>query len=407
MKSKKKHITLIGINFYPEDTAIGLYSTQLAEYLIKNGYNVSVVTGFPYYPQWKIAKNYRNRPRYYTEKHKGIEIFRYKQYVPENPGFLKRIIHLLDFTLGSYFNLKRINHTDLVFAVVPFTSDIWLGKKLAKKHNAKLWVHIQDFEFDAAIESKLSSGNKYLFNLLFKLESYLLNKADMISSISNAMINKLRTKLKPDKSVYFLPNWVDSNAINPQKAKQHPYLSSDKFKILYSGNIGQKQDWDLFLRVVEAFENNQNVEFVVVGAGAYKNNLKKDLQAYQNVALYNPVSYQELSDLLCSADLHILFQKNEVVDTLMPSKILGMMASAKPSVIAGNKSSEVAQVIEKSGGGFYFENNQIKEIIDQINLLHQNKKLAIETGKNAREYVILNFDKEKVLGDFVHKLKEF
>ncbi len=406
MESKNKHITLIGINFYPEDTAIGLYSTQLAEYLINKGYDVSVITGFPYYPQWKIAENYRNKPRYYTEKHKGIEIFRYKQYVPENPGFLKRIIHLLDFTFGSYFNLKKIKHTDLVFAVIPFTSDVWLGKKLAQKHKAKLWIHIQDFEFDAAIEAKLSGGNGFLFKILFKIESYLFNQANMASSISHAMIKKLKTKIRPEKNTYLLPNWVDPNAINPQKARQHPYLSSEKFKVLYSGNIGQKQDWDLFVQVAGAFQDNPDIEFVVVGAGAYKETLKKRLEKYPHVSMYDPVPFEELSDLLSSANLHVLFQKNDVIDTVMPSKILGMMASEKPSVMAGNKASEVAQVIEDSKGGFYFDNQDKDLIINQIKDLIKNKEKAVEIGKNARKYIIEHFSSDKILADFEKQITQ-
>jgi len=402
----KKHITLIGINFYPEDTAIGLYSTQLAEYLTGKGFEVSVITGFPYYPQWKIAENYRDKPRFYSEKHGDIEIFRYKQYVPGKPGFLKRIIHLLDFTFGNYFNLRKIKHTDLVFAVVPFTTDVWLGKKLARKHAAKLWVHIQDFEFDAAIEAKLSGGNNFLFKLLFKTEASLLNKAHTVSTISHAMMRKLHSKINDTPQTYLLPNWVNAGEINPENTQQHPYLSSDKFKILYAGNIGQKQDWDLFLQIAGAFKNNNNAEFIVVGAGAYKETLQKQIADFPNIKMYNPVAFEELSDLLCSADLHLLFQKNEVVDTVMPSKILGMMASARPSVIAGNPASEVAEVIKKSEGGYYFNNDEKEAIIRQIEYLIAHPGKAEITGQNARKYILEHFGGDKILSDFVEKLKE-
>jgi len=402
----KKHITLVVLNFYPEDTAIGLYSTQLAEYLLNNGYEVSVITGFPYYPQWKIAEDYRDKPKYLQEKYKKIEIFRYKQYVPVQAGFFKRIIHLLDYTFGSYFNLKKIKHTDLVFAVVPFTTDVWLGKKLARKHKAKLWVHIQDFEFDAAIEAKLSKGNNFIFKILFKIEKHLFNKADIISTISHAMMKKLKSKINDKPQTYLLPNWVNADDIRPDTAKIHPYLSSGKFKILYSGNIGQKQDWDLFIRVAEAFKNDEDVEFIVVGAGAYKEKLLEQIQAYSHIKMYNPVPFNELSDLLCSADLHILFQKNEVIDTVMPSKILGMMASEKASIIAGNTQSEVAKVLEESQGGYYFNNDELPAILNKINFLKSHRGEAAKTGQNARKYILKHFNGEKILAGFVQKLKE-
>ena len=75
-------LTLITGYFYPEDTAIGLYNTQLAEYLTAKGYQVQVLTGFPCYPQWRIDDNYSDKPVYYQETFNKIRILRYKQYVP-------------------------------------------------------------------------------------------------------------------------------------------------------------------------------------------------------------------------------------------------------------------------------------------------------------------------------------
>ena len=72
-----KTITLITSNFFPEDTAIGLYTTQLSEYLIKKGFQVTIITGFPYYPNWKIFKEYSSKPFFYEETHNNIRIIRF------------------------------------------------------------------------------------------------------------------------------------------------------------------------------------------------------------------------------------------------------------------------------------------------------------------------------------------
>ena len=104
---KRKNITFIGLNYAPEDTAIGLYSTQWVNFLKDSGFNVSVITAFPYYPQWKIDASYKDKPTFLREEIEGVDVFRYKQYVPSNPTFFKRIIHLSDFTLGSLKNLFK------------------------------------------------------------------------------------------------------------------------------------------------------------------------------------------------------------------------------------------------------------------------------------------------------------
>jgi colanic acid biosynthesis glycosyl transferase WcaI len=404
----KNNITLIGINFYPEDTAIGLYSTQMCEYLSKQGYDISVITGFPYYPQWEIKESYKNKSTFLTEQKENITIHRYKQYVPKNPSFKSRIIHLLDFTFGSLRNIFKIKKSDLVICVVPFTTSIFLGLVLAKLRGAKVWVHIQDFEFDAAVESGLAgkkSGIKSkIFNGLFWIEKKLLDKSNIISTISYGMIEKLKTKTNTEH--YFFPNWVDENFINPSKSKQHNYLKSDKFKILYSGNIGAKQDWDFFLRILDKFKDEDQIEFIIVGAGAKKDWLVENSSKYKNIKHYDPIEYENLPDLLCSADLHILFQKNDVIDTVMPSKLLGMMASGKPSLVTGNLSSEVAKAFNISKGGYFFDSEDIDNCSKIIDNLKTNKEISIITGQKARTHVTENFSSRKVLENFKNKIEE-
>ena len=153
-----KNITFIGLNYAPEDTAIGLYSTQWVDFLKEKGHNITVITAFPYYPQWEISKEYKKRSTFMKEEINGIKILRYKLYVPKNPTFLKRIIHLLDFTFGSLINLYKIKKCDLVISVVPFTSSVLLGYIQKMRFKTKLWMHIQDFEFDAALQTGV--GNK-------------------------------------------------------------------------------------------------------------------------------------------------------------------------------------------------------------------------------------------------------
>lgn len=397
---KTKNITFIGLNYAPEDTAIGLYSTQWVDYLNDHGFNVSVITAFPYYPQWEISDDYKRRSTFLKEDRNGIRILRYKQYVPKNPTFFKRIIHLLDFTFGSFINLFKIKNCDLVISVVPFTSSVLLGYIQKKRFKSKLWVHIQDFEFDAALQTGLSSKKKRSFSFLFKLERWLLSKADKGSTISQSMLNRLGEK--SNCSQFYLPNWIDAKGINPETFKPHRLLSSPKIKILYSGNIGDKQDWDPFIAFCNDMDS-EKYEVIVVGNGARKDWLIEQIQSMSHVSYHEPVPYGELSDLLCTADLHILFQKPDVIDTVMPSKVLGMMASAKPSIIIGNEASEVRKIFNESNGGLYFTEYS-EELITAMNGLLSDPTRSKTMGNNARSYVIQKFSKEHILAKMVAEL---
>jgi len=406
-KNLNKQITLITGYYYPEDTAIGLYNTQMMEYLENKGYLVNVITGFPSYPQWKIRDSYKNKKPFLIEENNQCKIYRYKQYVPATPTFLKRILLLTDFTIGSFFNILKIKKCDVVISVVPHTSTILLGWLLKHRTNSKLWNHIQDFEFDAAKQTGISSNTKgikkIIFKLLFKTETWLLNKGDLNSTISFSMVDKLNKKSK--KESFYFPNWIDANKIDPSKLIQHNYMKSASFKILYSGNIGEKQDWQFFLSFAKRIEA-YNAEIILVGDGAKKQWLCNKIEEFKNVKYYEPIEYKDLSNLLCSADLHILFQKNNVVDSVMPSKLLGMMASAKPSLIAGNVTSEVKKIIEESKGGFYISNESVSECVSIVDYLIKNPKEVINLGFSARNYIITKFSAEKVLSNFEDKLSQ-
>jgi colanic acid biosynthesis glycosyl transferase WcaI len=399
-------IVIIGINYYPEDSAIGLYSTEKAEYLVKLGFDVTVITGFPYYPQWEIRQDYKSKSYLVKEIINGVKVYRNKQYVPKNPTFVKRIIHLISFTFGNFINLFRIDKPDIVISIIPFTTSSLLGWFLKKRYKCTHWVHIQDFEFDAAIDSGLLEGNKKrIINFLQRIEKFVLNKADIVSTISFGMINKLKTKT--NTKTYYLTNWIDVKKFSNTNLETHEYLTSRAFKILYSGNIGAKQDWVFFQEFLNHLKELDNIEVIVVGEGAEKENLIPNIKAFNFVKHYNLVPYEDLPSLLTSADLHILFQKADVIDTVMPSKILGMMASSKPSIVTGNLKSEVATVFKESNGGFYFDGDSIEEIIKKIKELKGDKSLCSDLGRNAKIYVEEKYSKNKVLDKFINQLHEF
>ena len=399
-KLRKKNITFISLNYAPEDSAIGLYSSQWVEFLESNGHNVTVVTAFPYYPQWEVYKNYKPKPLFYKESNGKTTILRYKQYVPKVPTFFKRIVHLIDFTLGSFINLFKIKNCDLVISVVPFTSSAFLGWVQKKRFNSKLWVHIQDFEFDAALQTGVSKNTNALFSLLFKIESWILNKATVSSTISHSMLDKLSQKTK--SSTFYLPNWIDQTTIDPLKSNPHEYTKSNKTTLLYSGNIGDKQDWDSFIKFCNDLDKNR-YDVIIVGDGAKKEWVLENTTSLSNVTYYPPVPYNELSDLLCSTDIHLLFQKPDLLDTVMPSKVLGMMASAKPSIIIGHKDSEINSTFKSTDAGLFFDHYS-KEVISQLDQLSSKSTRMKDMGANSRAYVVSNFSRQMILSRMLKKV---
>ncbi len=403
--TKKVIITVFATNFYPEDSAIGLYTTQLVDFLTEKGHEIKVVTGFPNYPFWKIFPDYQKHPRYFTETVNNVEIFRYKQFIPEKVTFFGRILMMLSLTFGIFVNSFKIKKSDITICIVPYTFLLLPAAIFSWRKKAKLLVHVQDFEFDLAFESGIAKNN-LLFKLIkqpvFFFEKFLLKKAHAISTISNNMM-EVGYK-KTGKQIHYFPNWISESNIDSEKFQHHDFIDKTKFSLLYSGNIGEKQNWDCLINLAKKIQHLDNIEIVVVGNGAYIQTLTEQIQEFSFIKIYDPVPYSDLNNLLCSADLHFLFQKTEVLDTVMPSKLLGMMASEKPSIVTGNINSEVKTIFDKSNCGVYLATNDADKVYYEIIKLKQNEALRHEMGNSAKQYVLQHFSEDKVFNKYYNEV---
>ena len=177
-------IIIYGINYAPEEVGIGKYTTELAEWLSSRGNQIKVITACSYYPNWSVKKN-----KYFQERINCVDVQRCPLWVPQKPSGIKRLIHLASFVLTSLpilFSLKRFK-ADLIITIAPalFCAPVSILFKIINKR-AKNWIHIQDFELDAAFELGILKG-KYLRKMLLYLEKMILDRFDRISTISNSM----------------------------------------------------------------------------------------------------------------------------------------------------------------------------------------------------------------------------
>lgn len=391
-----RNTILISPFFAPDDSGIPLYNTSTIEYIAENESEVTVLTGVPFYPQWKIKPPYNTSKRFSNEKKGKINVFRVKMYVPKTPTFIKRMIQIIHFSLLSLKFLFKLPRQSKILVVVPYTSCIAIALLVKFFRGGKIWCHIQDFEFDAAMETMNISVLK---KLLFKTERVMFNKCDRISTISNAMLKKLKSKT--NTATYLFPNYIDTEALKKHSEKHPYYLDCKKPHLLYSGNIGEKQDWELFLRFCKIAEGKLNI--TVVGDGAMRTWVENQIQDIEGVFLKPPVPFDEVSSLLNTFDGHLLFQKNSIVDSVMPSKLLGMMLSQKPCFLTGNEDSETNKIITDSNGGIFMSNPNPNHMFEIIHSLLNNNKKAQKMGLNAKAYIETNFSEKKILSNFYNE----
>jgi colanic acid biosynthesis glycosyl transferase WcaI len=235
-------ILLHAINYAPELTGIGKYLGEQAVWLAGQGHEVRVVTAPPYYPEWFVSGEFQG-VRYKVEHRNGVKVYRCPLYVPATPSGLKRIVHLLSFAVSSFpVMLRQIFwRPDVVMVVEPplfCAPAAWLTARLS---GAKCWLHIQDYEVDAAFGLGLVRG-EWLRRLVLACERWLYRRFDRVSSISGNMLKRLGGKGVASDKQYLFPNWVDITQIIPLQGDNPLRLElgipPEKSIALYSGNMG-------------------------------------------------------------------------------------------------------------------------------------------------------------------------
>jgi colanic acid biosynthesis glycosyl transferase WcaI len=397
-------ILVYGLNFAPELTGIGKYTGEMAAWLADRGHEVRVVTAPPYYPEWKVPQGYSSW-RWRTDAGAALRTWRCPLWVPRRAGGLKRIVHLLSFALSSFPVLLRqaFWRPDLVWTVEPALACAPGALLLARLTRAKSWLHIQDFEVDAAFSMGLLKGNR-IQRFFLGAERRLMQRFDRVSTISGRMMDLARSKGQDGERLVYFPNWVDMSLINPQASstyRQELGIGSDEIVALYSGNMGNKQGLDILAKLAGALSDQPGITFVFSGDGTGKADLVALCEGLKNVRFLALQPLRRLSDLLALADVHLLPQRADAADLVMPSKLSGMLASARPVIATAAQFTELAEVVSsKAHCGLVVSPEDVEAFATAMRRLAADPSARRSMGQAGRRFAESELDRDAILGRF-------
>ncbi|WP_198172709.1 glycosyltransferase family 4 protein [Hymenobacter ginkgonis] len=397
------------MTFAPDHSGIALYATDFAAYAAEQGHEVTVVTGFSWYPKW--AKRPEDKRKLFrTDAYKGIKVLRGYLYVPKNVTTVTRMIQEISFILFASINFLRAGKQD---AIVVFTTPINLGVigvLFKKLWNSKLIINVQDLQLDAA-KSLGMLGKLPIIDVMNGVEKYSYKKSSLVTSISTAMVELIHRKDIDSTSTYLWPNWINVAEANSQGTKgkfraQFPKYA-DKIIIGYAGNIGIKQGLSVLVDLSEKFKQRDDIVFLIIGQGGDVENLKKYAQLKQttNLDFIDFLSQEDYFNFLSDVDIVFISQKKDSGDVYFPSKLLGIMAKEKLIFVSADVDSEIYKVITHNKLGVSSDFGDINRMEQQLTdyLQHPSNFELYKT--NAYNYV-QQFDREYVLHNVLKQMEQ-
>ncbi|MDB6002257.1 MAG: glycosyltransferase WbuB [Rhizobacter sp.] len=401
-------ILIYGINFAPELTGIGKYTGDMAAWLSQAGHEVRVVAAPPYYPAWEVGAGHHSS-RFVRDSWFGAKVWRCPVWVPAKPRGAKRLFHLARFAAVSAPMMLRhvLWKPDVVWVVEPalFCAPVaWVTARLSR---AKAWLHIQDFEVDAAFELGLLRG-RGVRRVAEWCERLLMSGFDVVSTISQPMVKRALRKGVSAHRVTLFPNWVNLTEIRPQTGpntlRGELGIPEHAVVALYSGNMGGKQGLEVLAETAALMRNDARVVHVFCGDGAGRETLVLACNGLPNVRFLPLQPLAKLSMLLGMADVHLLPQRAEAEDLVMPSKLTGMLSSGRPVVAMAQPGSAVDQVVRRCG--LVVAPGNAQALMEAILTLAVRPDLRASLGAAGREYALAHFDRTSVLQRFESQLKQ-
>ncbi|MDD2268381.1 MAG: glycosyltransferase family 4 protein [Eubacteriales bacterium] len=388
-----KHILVISQYFYPETFRIN----DIANEWVKRGYNVTVLTGIPNYPEGKFYKDYscfRNN----RETWNGIDIIRIPL-IPRGNNSISLVLNYLSFVVSGFFwkCFTRIKADFVfIFEVSPMTQAL-PGVWYAKKRKIPCYIYVQDL-WPENVQIAAGINNQKILNAIGIMVDYIYKRCTKIFVTSQSFAKAVKARgVEEDKVIYWPQYAEDFYKPNADKSKLIP--DDGIINITFTGNIGTAQGLDILPETAaELKRQGIRVKFNIIGDGRNKKNLitqinKKQVDDYFNLVGWQPA--EDIPSILSASDAAFLsFADNPLYSMTIPAKLQSYMACGIP--IIGSVSGESEKIINESNcgivcqlGDYHALANAIKQFIE----IGQETKQQM--SKNAECYTKLHFSKDK------------
>ncbi len=399
MSAVKRHILVISQYFYPEEFRIN----DICSEWVKRGYDVTVITGIPNYPQGKYYKKYGVFSKR-KEVYNGINIIRLVV-TPRRKGKISLAINYLSFVVSGFFWQICTNiNADIVFIfeVSPMTQalpGVWYAKKL----NVPCYLYVTDL-WPENVEIVVGLKNRILIGMIEKCVLYIYDNCSKIFTSSRGFIDAIIARGVSKSILEFWPYYaedfyrkLDKNAVKISEIPQ-----DNKCNIIFAGNIGEAQGLDILVETAKVLKEKAClVRFNIVGDGRYKNKLIDKIVNSKVSEFFNFVSKQPAYRIpefmaVCDATL-ICLKENKILELTIPSKLQSCMACGIPIIIYG--SGEACEIVNFAQAGICCPSRNVNDFVGTILLfIAKSNKQKTEMGFNAVKYYKKYFNK-KILMD--------
>ena len=340
----------------------------------------------------------------------GVEVIRLRSTTFERARLGLRALNYLTYLglalLRGFFSPRP----DLVLCMTdpPLVGDVAL--LVARRFRAPLFVISEDVFPEIAVKLRRLQS-PLLVGVLGRLIHFYLRRADLIVAIGETMKSRLEEKGVSPQRIRVVPNWVDTIRISPHP-RENPWAAAQKltgkFVVMHSGNVGHAQNLDALIRATTFLRDLERLLVVVIGFGARFNDIARlaDLLEADKVRFLPYQPRDMLPQSLSAADIHYVGLVSGLAGYVVPSRLYGILATARPVIAAADAQSETAQVVSSVGCGVVVPPTRPELVAAAIRDAHDGRYDLEEMGRLGRAHATAEADRAVVLARYRGVLRE-
>lgn len=410
-KINKKRLLIYSLVFSPDGVSTAYLYNDIALGFQKNNYEVTVLTTTPHYNL--IQESLDRQPLkkcflglFFTSNFNGIKVYhiplkKYKSSVIRILSFI--YWHLASLIIGLF--LKK---PDIILTPSPPLTSGLISILLAKVKGSKSVYNVQEIYPDLLINHGRLT-NPVIIKFLKILEGWVYNWSNAVTTIDLNFYNTIKTRIRNLDNLKIISNFVDTELYKTSSSIPLPKVFKKikgKTDMVYAGNIGIAQEWDLVINLAKAIKKLP-ITIWIIGEGVKKKYLESQIKKHKlfNIQLlpYQERKYMPVINLF--ADFHFIAMNKSMEHDGFPSKVYTIMSSGKPMVVVSSDQTPIVSFLEQTKAALTVTNHSLTDFKKAVLKLEADKDLRNTLGANGRKVVEQKFNKQVVIKKYI-KLAE-
>ena len=403
----KKRILIYSLVFSPDGVSTAHLYSDLVLGFKENGYQVTVLTSTPHYNLTKeslIAQPLKKKffGLLYTSIFNGVKVY----HIPlkKYKNHLVRILSFIYWHIASFFVGLFLKKHDIILTPSPPLTNGVFAILLGKIKGSRSIYNVQEIYPDLLIDLGYLK-NRFFIKILKKIERWVYNMSDFVTTIDNQFYNIIELRIKEKNKLIIIPNFVDTELYSIKSSVSLPveFKKNENYTdILYAGNIGLAQEWDLIIKLAKEIRDFK-INIWIIGEGLRKVYLESEIEKYRlnNIKLLPYYDRKYMPAINLFADIHFIAMDKKVEKYGFPSKVYTIMASGKPMIVVSSKDTPIVSFLKDLDAALLVTDHSLPKFKKELLKLHNSIDLRNKLGSNGRQEIIKKYSKKVVINQYL------